>query len=128
MPRLPIALSLCAVLCLPVSALAQAPAPLPETVPPAAPPSKDALPPPGSDDATPAGTAQPHGACVPATCESKGRTCGLILDGCGEIVDCGVCPDQGASWPAQALRRFSDFVDTRINFTITDENLLVKPG
>ena len=29
--------------------------------------------------------------CVPVTCEEAGADCGYINDGCGNVVDCGVC-------------------------------------
>ena len=29
--------------------------------------------------------------CTPATCEAFGAECGKLMDGCGGIVDCGVC-------------------------------------
>lgn len=96
------------------------PAPAPQTEPPPAP-----LP-----QAPPPQTAAPAAPtiCVPQTCESKHRACGLILDGCGEIVDCGPCPDAMPKKPAQGWHSSSDFIDTRINFTMTDENVLVRPG
>jgi hypothetical protein len=30
--------------------------------------------------------------CIPETCESASARCGFILDGCGDVVDCGICP------------------------------------
>jgi hypothetical protein len=30
--------------------------------------------------------------CVPQTCEDAGARCGIVLDGCGDILDCGICP------------------------------------
>ena len=32
-------------------------------------------------------------ACVPQTCEDVGAECGVIDDGCGDDIDCGVCSD-----------------------------------
>lgn len=29
--------------------------------------------------------------CVPATCESLGRSCGETEDGCGNVLNCGSC-------------------------------------
>jgi hypothetical protein len=31
-------------------------------------------------------------ACVPATCADLEATCGILIDGCGGLLDCGVCP------------------------------------
>ncbi len=31
--------------------------------------------------------------CVPGTCGKLGAECGLIGDGCGDIIDCGPCPE-----------------------------------
>jgi hypothetical protein len=34
-----------------------------------------------------------HDACVPKTCAQQGFDCGMALDGCGNIIDCGAsCP------------------------------------
>jgi hypothetical protein len=30
-------------------------------------------------------------ACTPVTCQSQGKTCGLIDDRCGDVVECGTC-------------------------------------
>lgn len=30
--------------------------------------------------------------CVPETCESVGALCGLVGDGCGNVLNCGACP------------------------------------
>ncbi len=32
-----------------------------------------------------------HGGCLPTSCQSSGYTCGKNADGCGDLVDCGVC-------------------------------------
>ncbi len=30
--------------------------------------------------------------CSPTTCSAQGRTCGALADGCGGVLNCGVCP------------------------------------
>jgi len=36
-------------------------------------------------------TVQIEGVCIPGTCSSLGLTCGTHNDGCGGLLDCGVC-------------------------------------
>ncbi|HUU03382.1 MAG TPA: SUMF1/EgtB/PvdO family nonheme iron enzyme [Myxococcota bacterium] len=31
--------------------------------------------------------------CLPTTCQAEGKQCGYIMDGCGDFLDCGGCPD-----------------------------------
>lgn len=31
------------------------------------------------------------GKCEPTTCEAQGKSCGVIADGCGGVIDCGSC-------------------------------------
>lgn len=38
------------------------------------------------------GTPPPPPKCTPSTCMDAHAMCGYIADGCGNIVDCGVCP------------------------------------
>lgn len=35
------------------------------------------------------------GKCEPKTCEDVGAECGTIPDGCGDVLDCGECDDDG---------------------------------
>lgn len=44
------------------------------------------------------------GSCVPTSCEALGATCGFAGDGCGGVVECGLCPSGetcGATAPNQ---------------------------
>ncbi|HET9930370.1 MAG TPA: hypothetical protein VFQ35_06780 [Polyangiaceae bacterium] len=38
------------------------------------------------------GTPPPPPMCTPTTCKDANAKCGYIADGCGSVVDCGVCP------------------------------------
>ena len=38
------------------------------------------------------GTPPPPPMCTPTTCKDANAKCGYIADGCGNVVDCGVCP------------------------------------
>src|SRR5687767_4925229 len=49
----------------------------------------DAAPPPDRPDARPRPDAGPG--CVPTTCETAGKNCGPIADGCGGLLECGTC-------------------------------------
>lgn len=40
----------------------------------------------GEDDDPPDG-------CEPVTCEERGKDCGPMADGCGEVIECGECDD-----------------------------------
>lgn len=42
--------------------------------------------------------------CTPTTCAAEGAECGWIFDGCGEILDCGGCPEGGECGRHQANR------------------------
>jgi hypothetical protein len=33
--------------------------------------------------------------CQPTTCAAQGKNCGRISDGCGNVLDCGTCPNGG---------------------------------
>ncbi len=33
-----------------------------------------------------------HGSCTPTTCQAAGKNCGIISDGCGDVVDGHMCP------------------------------------
>jgi hypothetical protein len=37
------------------------------------------------------GSSPPGGHCTPQTCASKNVSCGAVSDGCGNLIDCGVC-------------------------------------
>jgi hypothetical protein len=32
------------------------------------------------------------GGCTPRTCSQQNANCGPVADGCGGLLDCGVCP------------------------------------
>jgi len=34
-----------------------------------------------------------NGNCEPTSCEALGKTCGVVADGCGELLNCGACGD-----------------------------------
>lgn len=38
------------------------------------------------------GTPPPPPKCTPKTCQDANAKCGYVADGCGSVVDCGVCP------------------------------------
>jgi hypothetical protein len=51
----------------------------------------------GGNCTTCGGGGQPYvcgggGGCCPKTCADQGANCGMIGDGCGNILDCGTCP------------------------------------
>jgi hypothetical protein len=87
------------------------------------------------------------GLCINNVCKAGGSCHDFQLDGQETDVDCGgkvcgrcvvgkVCRQHDDCESSncvegickQAPPHTSDFVDTRINFTLTDENMLVKPG
>lgn len=56
----------------------------------------------GDDSAADAG-ADPGLACGVELCEAVGARCGVAVDGCGEMVDCGVCSYDGGEVAALAI-------------------------
>lgn len=44
-----------------------------------------------ADGSTPVLDANPS--CIPKTCAGLGANCGAADNGCGQLIDCGVCPD-----------------------------------
>ncbi len=47
----------------------------------------------GGVDSGSGGTDGGHDACVPKSCAQQGFDCGMALDGCGNVIDCGAsCP------------------------------------
>jgi hypothetical protein len=43
-------------------------------------------------------------ACTPLTCNAAGAQCGYAADGCGGVIDCGVCPDGFSCGHAQPFQ------------------------
>jgi hypothetical protein len=42
--------------------------------------------------------------CTPLTCNAAGAQCGYAADGCGGVIDCGVCPDGFSCGHAQPFQ------------------------
>jgi hypothetical protein len=45
----------------------------------------------------------PPPTCTPLTCASGGAECGVQADGCGNVLDCGLCPDGAACVQNQCI-------------------------
>lgn len=71
------------------------------------------------------------GPCVPTTCAAASATCGMVADGCGGTLDCGVCPSGGPLGDLIDLDRITTWnpgilADTQLGAPLGDDGLPVR--